>query len=367
MTRRSFIKSSAALLTTAAVGIPLRTNAREKPVEARYYEKLEHNEIRCLLCPKECRVGERERGYCGVRENRDGSYYTLVYGHPCAIHTDPIEKKPFFHVIPGTEALSLSTVGCNMECKFCQNWQISQSRPEQVDTSYTTPRKIVDLAVNYRAPSIAYTYGEPVVFIEYMQDIARLAAEKDIRNVVITSGYIKKDPLLDLCRMVDAIKVDLKGYEESYYRDVCSSELRPVLDAISLIKEQGVWLEIVYLMVPTLNDKPDKIRQMARWLIANAGADVPIHFSRFFPQYRLTNLSPTPVSSLETAYEICREEGLNYVYVGNVPGHKTESTVCPKCGKVVISRRGYTIERVDVSGGKCRFCGYAIPGVWQED
>ncbi len=367
ITRRTFITGSAALLTVAAAGIPVRTGARERPVEARYYEKLEHHEIRCLLCPKECLVGDRERGYCGVRENRDGTYYALAYGHPCALHIDPIEKKPLFHVLPGTQALSLSTVGCNMECKFCQNWQISQSTPEQVETRFTPPRQIVDMAERYRAPSIAYTYGEPVVFIEYMQDIAREAAAKGIRNVVISSGYIKKDPLLDLCGMVDAIKVDLKAFEESYYHDVCSSELRPVLDALILIRKQGVWLEIVYLMVPTLNDNPDKIREMARWLVANVGADVPIHFSRFFPQYRMTNLSPTPVSSLERAYEICREEGLDYVYVGNVPGHKTESTVCPKCGKVVISRRGYTIERVDIMDGGCRFCGHSIPGIWQED
>jgi len=366
MTRRTFITGSAALLAAAATGIPVKVRGDEKLFEARYYEKLEHQEVRCLLCPKECLVGDRERGYCGVRENRDGTYYTLVYGQPCSLHLDPIEKKPFFHVLPGTNALSLSTVGCNMECKFCQNWQISQTRPEQVETSFVTPGYIVDQAIALRSHSIAYTYGEPVVFIEYMQDIAEEARKNGVKSVVVTSGYIKKEPLLDLCHLVDAIKVDLKAFEESYYRDICSSELKPVLDSIVQIRTEGIWLELVYLMVPTLNDNPEKIREMARWLIDNVGKYVPIHFSRFFPQYRLTNLPPTPVSSLERAYEICREEGLQYVYVGNVPGHKTESTYCPSCSKVVVVRRGYRVASIDVENGQCRFCGEKIPGIWQE-
>lgn len=367
MSRRTFITGSAALLAAAAAGIPVRgARAEERRTEARYYEKLEHEEIRCLLCPKECRIGDRERGYCGVRENDHGTYYTLVYGEPCSIHLDPIEKKPFFHVIPGTTALSLATVGCNMECKFCQNWQISQSRPEQVQTRHVPPDRIVDQASSLDAPSIAYTYGEPVVFIEYMMDIASLARARGIMNVVVSSGYIKRKPLLDLCALVDAIKIDLKAFDESYYRDVCSSELRPVLDSITTVREQGVWLEIVYLMVPTLNDDPGKIREMARWLRTHAGADVPVHFSRFFPQYRMKNLPPTPISSLERAYEICREEGLRFVYVGNVPQHEMESTYCPSCKEVIIHRRGYRVMSLDIVDGHCRFCGTAIPGKWQE-
>ncbi len=365
LTRRSFITGTAALIAASAAGIPARARARdEDPFEARYYEKLDHEEIRCLLCPKECRIGDRERGYCGVRENREGTYYTLVYGNPCSLHLDPIEKKPFFHVMPGTAALSLSTVGCNMECKFCQNWQISQSRPEQVDTEFFPPSLIADRAVSVKASSIAYTYGEPVVFIEYMQDIAAAARKKSVRNVVVTSGYIKKKPLLDLCRQVDAIKIDLKAFRENYYRDICSAELRPVLDSIETIAGEGVWLEIVYLMVPTLNDDPGPIREMARWLLKHAGTDVPLHFSRFFPQYRLKNLPPTPVSSLERAYDICREEGLRFVYVGNVPGHRTESTYCPQCGKQVISRSGYRIRGIELVDGACRYCGERIPGIW---
>jgi pyruvate formate lyase activating enzyme len=235
-----------------------------------------------------------------------------------------------------------------------------------VKTNHTPPRLIVEQAIHNHSRSIAYTYGEPVVFIEYMMDIAAIARASGVKNVVVTSGYIKREPLGDLCTLVDAIKVDLKSFDESYYRDVCSSELRPVLDAIAQIRESGVWLEIVYLMVPTLNDDPVKIREMARWLREHAGPDVPIHFSRFFPQYRMKNLPPTPVSSLERAYEICREEGMRYVYLGNVPRHETESTYCPSCAECIITRRGYRVINIDIIEGTCRFCGTRIPGVWQE-
>jgi pyruvate formate lyase activating enzyme len=366
LTRRAFMRGSAALIAAAAVDIPLPLSAQHTAVEARYYERLGGKEIRCLLCPRECRVGDGGRGACKVRENRDGTYRTLVYGHACAVHLDPIEKKPFFHVLPGTQALSLSTVGCNLSCKFCQNWQISQSRPEDVETREMPPAQIVAQAVSLRAPSIAYTYGEPVVFIEYMQDIAKLGREKGLRSVVVSNGYIRKEPLLDLCRLVDAIKIDLKAFEEPYYRDICGGTLQPVLDTILTIHSQKVWLELVYLVVPTLNDNAAKIRDMARWISANLGPDVPLHFSRFFPQYRLENLPPTPVSTLDQAYEICREEGLHYVYVGNVPGHKAENTYCPNCSRRIITRGGYRLENLDVKNGKCRFCGYAIAGIWQE-
>ncbi|MDD4856478.1 MAG: AmmeMemoRadiSam system radical SAM enzyme [Candidatus Krumholzibacteria bacterium] len=366
MTRRTFIKASAALIAAAAADLPLPLAAQTKPVEARYYERLEQKRIRCLLCPRECLVGDGERGFCRVRENRNGAYHTLVYARPCAIHLDPIEKKPFFHVLPGTQALSLATVGCNLTCKFCQNWQISQSSPEDAETENTPPSRIVEQALTLRTPSVAFTYGEPIVFIEYAEDIARLARQNGLRSVVVSNGYIRKDPLLNLCGLVDAIKVDLKAFEESYYRDICGATLQPVLDTILQIRSRKVWLELVYLVVPTLNDDEAKIADMARWVSANLGPDVPLHFSRFYPQYRLENLPPTPVSTLDRAYEICRAEGLHYVYVGNVPGHRAESTFCPKCSKKVITRSGYRLESLDVVNGKCRFCGHEIPGIWRE-
>ena len=360
------MQGTGALVAAAAVNLPVPLTSETSRVEARYYERLGEKNVLCTLCPRQCRVADGSRGFCNVRENRDGTYVTLVYGQPCALHIDPIEKKPFFHVLPGTSAVSLSTVGCNLRCAFCQNWQISQARPEDVDTRSMSPADIVDQAVSAGAPSIAYTYAEPTIFMEYMQDIATLARAKGKRSVVVSNGYVRKEPLLDLCRLVDAIKIDCKAFEESYYRDVCGATLRPVLESMRTIHDQKVWLELVYLVVPTLNDDPAKIREMARWIIANLGPDVPIHFSRFVPQYRLTNLPPTPVSTLDRAHGICREEGLNFVYVGNVPGHKAEHTYCPKCSRIIIARDGYRLKSLDLEKGACRFCGHPIPGIWQE-
>jgi pyruvate formate lyase activating enzyme len=364
MNRRTFIAGSSAALALLGIGVPL--GADTPPIEARYYERLPGGEIRCLLCPKMCRVAPGERGACGVRENRGGTYYSLVYGQPCAIHLDPIEKKPFFHVLPGTQAFSLATVGCNLTCKFCQNWQISQSRPEDVQIEYTPPERIAGEARRSGARSIAYTYGEPVVFNEYVQDIAALGRSEGILSVVVSNGYINERALLDLCTAVDAIKIDLKAFTDDYYRKICGATLQPVLDTIVRIRSSGVWLELVYLMVPTLNDDPGKLREMAQWLKANVGSDVPIHFSRFYPQYQLRDLPPTPIPSLERAYDICREVGLDYVYIGNVPGHRTENTYCPSCSEIVVSRRGYRVASVDIVEGRCRFCDRTIPGIWEE-
>jgi pyruvate formate lyase activating enzyme len=366
MTRRSFLVRSAAAVATLAVTAPLPSYCRSDAARARYCESLPSGEVHCLLCPKGCVIAKGRRGACGVRENRNGSLFTLVYGHPCAIHLDPIEKKPFFHVLPGTLSFSLATVGCNLDCKFCQNWQISQSSPEDVTTRYYSADEIVERALTTSARSIAYTYGEPVVFSEYVQAIAESGARAGLASVVVSNGFINRAPLTDLCRLVDAIKIDLKAFTEDYYREICGAKLKPVLDSIAQIRESGVWLELVYLMVPTLNDDPQEIRNMARWLRTEIGTDVPIHFSRFYPQYQLANLPPTPVSSLERAHEICREEGLEYVYIGNVPGHVTESTHCPSCSKIVISRKGYRIGAIEMTEGRCRFCGHSIPGIWEE-
>jgi pyruvate formate lyase activating enzyme len=353
-------------LAALAAAPPLFARSGPTGREAKYYEKLQGDEVRCLLCPKGCLIPPGGRGACGVRENRDGTLFSLVYGQPCAIHLDPIEKKPFFHVLPGTQSFSLSTVGCNLDCKFCQNWQISQSRPEDIDTSYHSPELLAERALSVGARSIAYTYGEPVVFSEYAQAIALAGRKEGLASVVVSNGYINEEPLSDLCGLVDAIKIDLKAFTEKYYRDICRAELKPVLDSISRVRKSGVWLELVYLMVPTLNDDPEDIRRMAKWLRAEIGREVPLHFSRFHPQYQLANLPPTPVSSLERAYDICKEEGLEYVYIGNVPGHETENTRCPSCSKIVISRKGYRIGKIDITEGNCRYCGHEIPGVWEE-
>ena len=333
-------------------------------VEAWFYKKLPDKEIKCELCPRYCQLGDRERGYCGVRENRDGIYYTLVYGKVCAAHIDPIEKKPFFHFLPGTTAFSIATAGCNVNCKFCQNWQISQVRPEQVENFDLPPRDVVRYCLKYRCPTIAYTYTEPVIFYEYMYDISVKASKKGIRNVVITGAHINPEPMKKLTEVVDAIKIDLKAFSEEFYKEYVRGKLKPVLDAIKIVKESGKWLEIVYLVIPTLNDSPEEIRKLSKWIIKEIGPDVPVHFSRFHPMYLIKNLPPTPVSTLERARNIALEEGINYVYIGNVPGHKSESTYCPRCKNVVIKRFAYQILKNNLKKGKCKFCGQPIPGIW---
>ncbi|MFB0519329.1 MAG: AmmeMemoRadiSam system radical SAM enzyme [Acidobacteriota bacterium] len=334
--------------------------------EARYYKKLEELKVQCELCPRKCTIADLERGYCGVRENRQGSYYTLVYSRPCSIHMDPIEKKPLFHYLPGTSALSLATAGCNIECKFCQNWNISQFRPEEIQSWYAPPQEIVSLAKKYKCPTIAYTYTEPVIFYEYMYDIAQAARKEKIGSVMITNGYIMEQPMVDLCQQLTAVKVDLKAFTEKFYRESCSGELQPVLDILVTLKKMGIWLEIVVLIVPTLNDSPEEIDQMTRWIGENLGRDVPVHFTRYHPTYKIKNIPPTPVKTLEQAREVALKNGMHYVYVGNVPNHPAENTYCASCQKVVIQRVGYRILEVNLNEGKCKFCQNPIPGVWKD-
>jgi pyruvate formate lyase activating enzyme len=333
-------------------------------VEARHYKKLDGGGIECGICPRHCQVTDLERGYCGARENRADTYHTLVYGLPCALNIDPIEKKPLFHFHPGTTALSLATAGCNVNCKFCQNWEISQVRPEQTDNIDLSPQSAVELCRQRGVPTIAYTYSEPVIFYEYMYDIAELGHEHSINSVMISGGYIEQQPLAELIPHLDAIKVDLKAIREEYYRDVVGGELKPVLDRLVQIRAAGMWLELVYLVVPTLNDTEAEFKELARWVKANLGAEVPVHYTRFHPQYLLKNLPPTPVNTLDLAHQVSRGEGLEFVYVGNVPGHPAESTYCPGCGKVLIDRQGYLIRENNLVDGRCKFCKRQIPGVF---
>jgi len=334
-------------------------------VEAQFYEKLAYKKIRCKLCPRECVIDDRERGFCGVRENHGGRYYTLVHSRVCTAHVDPIEKKPFFHYLPGTLAFSLATAGCNVNCKMCQNWEISQSRPEQVGSHYVPPADLAALARQNGCPSIAYTYSEPVVFYEYVRDATAAAHAAGIKSLVVTGGFIQQEPLKKWCREVDAIKVDLKAYSEKYYREIVNGELKPVLEALVTMRALGMWTEIVYLVVPTLNDSDAEFRGLAQWIKGNLGVDVPLHFSRFHPEYLLKNLPPTPVETLERAKAIADAEGLHYVYLGNVPGHPAESTYCPKCHRAVVTRMGFTVTGTHLRKGKCEYCQQAIPGVWQ--
>jgi len=331
---------------------------------AEFYKKLEAREIECQLCPRKCQVGDKERGYCGVRENMGGDYYTLVYGNICSANIDPIEKKPFFHFKPGTDAFSIATAGCNLNCKFCQNWQISQFRPEQIKNFRMTPDEIASTAAQYNCGSIAYTYSEPTVFYEYMRDCAIEGNKSDIASVMVTAGFIEKEPLEKLLPHLAAVKIDLKSFREKYYEEIVNGKLQPVLDSLVTIKNAGKWLEIVYLMVPTLNDDPEEIKDLCDWVVKELGPDVPVHFTRFHPQYLLKDLPPTPVKSLETAYRIARDKGINFPYVGNVYGHEGEDTYCPGCGTAVIQRSGFRIDKNEIKNGACKKCGRAIPGVW---
>ncbi|MBN1613891.1 MAG: AmmeMemoRadiSam system radical SAM enzyme [Deltaproteobacteria bacterium] len=320
--------------------------------------------VKCLLCPQGCMLQPGERGRCSARMNVDGEMRSLVYGRPVAIHIDPIEKKPLYHYLPGSSAFSLATAGCPLRCKFCQNWEISQSRPEDHDSPYVEPEKIVQTSRQRRAPVIAFTYNEPTVFMEYLTDIARSARKEGLRSVLISCGFMNEAPLAEMCGVLEAIKIDLKGYSESFYRNVCGAELRPVLRSIRQVSRSGVHLEIVNLVVPTLNDSDGMLRGLADWILGEIGPDVPVHFTRFHPDYRLLNLPPTPVATLERAREIAMEKGIHYAYVGNVPGHRGNHTYCPNCKKMIIERHGFFITNLKLKDGRCSYCGRKIAGVW---
>lgn len=341
-------------------------SAEEMPskVEARFYDKLANSKIKCRLCPRECVVRNRRRGYCGVRENRSGIFYTLVYGRVCAAHVDPIEKKPLFHYLPGTLAFSVATAGCNVSCRFCQNWNISQAQPEQVEAEYLPPGKMADLARQSGCPTIAFTYNEPVVFSEFLMDAADAGHAAGIRSVAVSNGFVQEEPLRAAYGKMDAVKIDLKAFSESFYRRVVRGQLTPVLDSLVILRKMGKWIEIVYLVVPTLNDSDEEIRGLASWLKANLGAEVPLHFSQYHPEYLLKNLPVTPVATLERAKAIADAEGLHYVYLGNVPGNRGENTYCPQCKRILVERSGFEIRQMLIRNSTCPDCTQPIPGVW---
>jgi len=374
LTKRDFLRycgvSLCALSSVSLSGLAETSHAQMakkglvKTKLSPYFTSLERGEIQCELCPHRCRVAKGKRGLCRVRENRDGKYYSLVYGNPCAIHLDPIEKKPFSHVLPGTTSFSLATAGCNFQCKFCQNWEISQAFPEDVYSYDVPPELIVSRAKEIGARSVAYTYVEPMIFYEYMSDISLLAKKAGLLNVTHSNGFINPAPLKNLCKVLDAVNIDLKGFTENFYRELCGGELSPVLETLKTLKKEKVHLEITTLIIPTKNDEMSVIKEMCVWIKKELGEDTPIHFSRFYPLYKLKTLPPTPVSTLEMAREVALSAGLEYVYVGNIPGHAGENTFCPKCKKMVIQRTGYMVGEIHLKDGKCRYCGRPISGIW---
>jgi pyruvate formate lyase activating enzyme len=312
-----------------------------------------------------CLIEPGQSGECRVRINIDGVLRTVVYGYPCSIHIDPIEKKPLFHFLPGSKILSTATVGCNLHCRNCQNWEISQANPEDSRALVYLPEKLVELTMYHRCPSLAYTYTDPIIFYEYTYDTAKLAKSANIRNALVTAGYINEEPWKRLLKYVDAANIDLKGISDDFYVRFCSGTLKPVQDALVIAKASGILVEVTNLIIPTLNDEPEQIRQLTRWVKANLGGDTPMHFSRFFPRYKMRHLPPTSLKTLDIAREIAMSEGLEYVYIGNIRSERGQNTYCPGCNSMLIERSGYTILQNRLKEGRCPDCSKEIYGVWK--
>lgn len=332
--------------------------------EAMFYKTLDGQNVQCLLCHRECVIRDGKRGFCRNRENQKGKLYTLVYGKPCAVDIGPIEKAPLYHFAPGHSRLCLTCASCNLRCKYCQNWHLSQRSLEELNHYSYSPEAIVQEAKRHKLSSISFTYTEPTVYYEYLYDISVIAKQTGLKTSIVSNGYIQREPLLKLLKVLDAVKLDLKGFSEKFYEEVCSATLKPVLDSLLTVKKEKVWLEVVNLVIPTLNDDPKMIDEMCRWIKENLGPDVPLHFTRFFPNYKLNHLSPTPISTLESAYDIARKNGLKYVYIGNVPSHIRNSTFCPSCHRRVIQRAHFDILEMNLVNGKCNFCNFSLQGKW---
>jgi len=338
----------------------------ENLFEASFYEQLESEAVQCNLCPNRCILEEGQRGLCKVRQNIKGKLYSLVYGKPVSIHVDPIEKKPLYHFLPSSTAYSLATAGCNLECKYCQNWDIAQRFPEDLESTPMTPEEVVNAAIKSKSEVIAFTYNEPTVWYEYMFDIAKLAKEKSLKTVAISSGFINQKPLKQLLPYMDAYKVDLKSFNEETYTQLLGGRLQPVLDTIKTVYESGTWLEIVYLVVPGYTDNIDEIEKMCTWIKENTNENVPVHFSRFWPKYKLLNLPPTPEKTLVKARQTCMDAGMKYVYTGNIDNDEGNTTYCPENQKPLLIRHGFSIElNLIDSEGKAPNCSVTIPGVWK--
>ena len=329
-----------------------------------FYKKKDGQDVQCLLCPRECVIPDGKRGFCRNRENRGGTLYTLVYGKPAVVDIGPIEKAPLYHFIPGHFRLCITCASCNLRCKHCQNWHLSQKSFEELNHYSYSPSEIVRQAKKQGLNSISFTYTEPTVYYEYLYDISVLAKEAGMKTSIVSNGHINREPLLKLLRVLDAVKIDLKGFSEEFYEKICSASMKPVLESLQTIKKENVWLEVVNLIIPTLNDDPKMINDMCRWIKENLGVDTPLHFTRFHPDYELTHLSPTPLSTLDQAYDIAKKNSLRYVYVGNVPGHAHNSTHCPFCNRKIIHRINFDVLKMNMVDGKCGLCGVFVPGRW---
>jgi pyruvate formate lyase activating enzyme len=333
------------------------------------FERLDDNKVKCNLCNHHCIIPPGKRGICGVRENQGGHLFSLVYGKIIAENVDPIEKKPLYHFLPGSLSYSIATVGCNFQCSFCQNYEISQYPrlfEGEIPGKRRSPEDIVHVAKITGCKSISYTYTEPTIFFEFALDTAKLAASQGLKNVFVSNGYMTKEAVDLIKSYLHGINVDLKSFRESFYKKICKAKLSPVLESLKYLKQCGIWVEITTLIIPGENDDPSELREMARFIKNELGAETPWHLSRFFPRFRMLDKPITPLETLQKAYYIGKEEGLYYIYIGNVPGNETEHTYCPKCQGLVIKREGFFIveNKLDADGA-CPFCGYRLEGVWR--
>lgn len=333
--------------------------------ESLYYTAFKKEKVQCHLCPKKCIISINKKGDCKARKNINGKLISLVYAKPCSVAVDPIEKKPLFHFFPGTNSYSIGTAGCNLHCQWCQNWEISQSNPEEIPFHRLDPEKVVQQAIENNCKSISYTYTEPTIFYEYVLDTAKLARKSNIKNIMVTSAFINQEPLKKLYRHIDAANIDLKSFDDKVYRKYTGAWLEPVLEAIKSIHKMGVWAELTNMIIPALNDDIKKIKNMCEWIKENVGIDVPLHFSAFYPRYKLLNIPRTSPDILLKARETALKTGLHYVYVGNVQTKNAENTYCPKCKELLIQRSGFTIIKNNIKNKKCPNCKTLIAGVWE--
>lgn len=320
--------------------------------------------VRCELCPRACLIRQGGFGACRIRTHAKGAIHSVVYGRPCSVQVDPIEKKPFFHFLPGTQVFSIGAPGCNLRCRNCQNWEISQGNPRDLPFYDLPPAEVPLEAARRNCPSVAYTYTEPLIDIEYTQDCARECRRAGLRNVVVTAGYINPGPLRGLCRWIDAVTLDIKALSDRFYRDVCDASLEPVLRSIEVLCEERVFLELSNLVIPTLNDSDENLRDLCRWVAQHPGPETPFHFLGFHPMHHMKGLPPTPVATLVRAREIARAEGLRHVYIGNREAPGGEDTVCASCGRTLIRRNRFQVTENRLRNGACPDCGKTVPGVW---
>ena len=331
---------------------------------ADYFNRLNDDHVMCTLCPNRCRLSPGDRSVCRSRVNLDGTLYSLAYGNACSANVDPIEKKPLFHFLPAARAFSIAAAGCNFRCLNCQNWEISQVRPEDVRHRDLFPERVVSTALKRECEIIAYTYSEPTTFYEYMIDTARIARTKGLKNVWVSNGFINQQPLLALCQVLDGANINLKSISDDIYRRLNGGRLQPVLDTFVTLHRQGVHFEMTHLVVPGYGDTEAMVERMCAWILDHLGPDHPLHFLRFFPRFRLDRLAPTPVATLVRFREIAMAAGIHYVYLGNIPGHEGNHTFCHHCKQILVERQGYHIPTFHITAGRCRFCRTPIPGVW---